>query len=376
MSLLWMDGFDHYGDDESKMLDGAWAEYFGATWGNAGSAYLDTAKARTGARAIHFKIGIPFGSTYASGQQRVWWRRVFGENKVRAGVGLAIYMDELPANPNRIGVSFCDENNAAQLTCYVLPTGAWQVYRGGIPTSINGSIGTLLGTSAVALVAKGWNHVEIWATADDAAGAVEIRVNGVTVINLTGIDTVASSLVHFAQVRYGEFGWRSQDVGMQADWYIEDLFAADDQGLINNDFIGDKKVYTKFPDADTTTQDWIPSTGATAWEILSNNPADDAEFLTADNPGDTLIEEVEDLPADVVSIAGIMPTARAWKTDAGNAKIQLGMLSGSSLDVGVEHALSMAISYHWDVFELDPDTGAAWTVEGYNAAQVQVERTE
>lgn len=376
MSLLWMDGFDHYGDDETKMLDGAWAEYYGSAFGNGGSAFLDTALPRTGARSLHFKTSIPFGSIYASGSQRCWWRRVFGEQKTRAGVAFAMYMEELPANPLRIGVAFCDEDNSPNLVFYVLPTGAIQAYRGGIPTTINTFTGTLLGTSSVALVAKGYNHVEIWATADNAAGAFEVRVNGVTVLNVAGVNTVASSKEEFSQVRIGEFGWRSQDVGMQADWYIDDIYAADDAGAINNDFVGDLKVYTKFPVADTTTQDWSPSTGATAWPILDNNPADDGQYLTANDPGDTLIEEMDDLPAEVVTIAGVQPTVRAWKTDAGNAKVQLGVVSGSVVDVGVEHALSQAISYHWDVFEVDPETGAAWTIDGFNDAQVSLERTE
>ena len=77
---------------------------------------------------------------------------MFGEQKTRVGLALAMYMEELPANPLRIGIAFCDEDNAPNLVFYVLPTGAIQAYRGGIPETINTFTGTLLGTSSVAQI--------------------------------------------------------------------------------------------------------------------------------------------------------------------------------------------------------------------------------
>ena len=71
-----------------------------------------------------------------------------------------------------------------------------------------------------------------------------------------------------------------------------------------------------------------------------------------------------------------MIATRAIKTDAGNAKIQLSMDSNSALDTGAEHALSMAWTYYFDVFEVDPDTNAPWALAAFNLAGIELERTE
>lgn len=372
MAGLWADGFDHYGGDENNMLDGAWAEYSGDAFGSGGNTMeLSTARARTGTYSLKYTPDPIGGEFFGSAH----WRRVLGEPMVEAGVGFPIYMDELPNFAGRIGIQFCDQTNTRQVGFYILPTGAVQVYRGGVET-INGSIGTLIATSDIGLTAKGWNHLEVFCRIGNADGALEVRANGVTVLNVTGLDTQATDLTEVSQIRIGEIGnATTTPKGMQAAFYIDDMVAWDTTGADVNDFVGDKKVYMRLPDGDTLVEDWAVATGSNTWENLAQVPPDDGNYyITTGTPGDESIVTLDDLPAEVTSIAFIQPTPRAVKTDAGNARITMRIYSGSDVAESDQLALSQATRYFSPIFHNDPATGSPFTAAGFNAATLGIYR--
>lgn len=344
--LLWIDGFDHYGSSAARLLDGVYAE----------SNYVDivSAGARTGARCLSIRTS----------QNDSGLRRVFPATTAVAGVGFAFNINKLPTDS--ISLALCqilDENNTPAATLIIMPTGAVQLRVG--PRN-----GTVTAQSAADVVAPGsYQHFEC----EFGPNSCEVRINGVTVLN------TSASLVTlpYAQVFLGGCRGFPKNGAEGLVMLLDDAFARDGLGSLNNSWIGDQKVYTRMPDEDGAEQDWTPSVGAEAWPILDNVPPVDAtDFLNSTTAGERVSVGIAAFPADIVSISGIYTASRVWKTDAGNAKYTADLISGASETAQAAHALSTAPRWYGDVFESNPATGLPWLISDINAAQAVLERTE
>lgn len=351
MSLLWIDGFDHYGATAARLLEGAYA--------SANLVTLSNVNPRTGGR--HARIQGAFDTGL---------RRVFGADKATAGLGFAFYLPALPSNSSSVCLaSFRTNSNTSIFTVNVSSTGQLLV-RDGLNTD------PVLATGPVAVVAGSYQHFECRATIAGDEISIECRINGVTVLNASGleVDNVGS----FAQAQVGTSG---QGVfGFPSYMDVDDFYAWDGEGAANNDFVGDKKVYTGFPNSDGAEQEWSPSVGSDGYAMLDNVPPLDAsQYLSADEGGtggDRSTFGLESFPLEIVSIAGVMTATRFWKTDAGDARTQVGVISGLVEEKGDEHALSMSPRWYHDVFEVDPATGTPWILADVNDLQTLIERTE
>lgn len=356
MALLWMDGFDHYGSGASgrlAMLDGVWAEI--------SSAFLpDVSNPRTGTYSLRaLSTGINTN------------RRVLGGAKTVVGLGAAFFLSALPGSNDSLRVfDFRDASNVVQVSLYIQSTGTIVAYRG--------TTATLLGTTASpAIVAGAFQHVEARILFSQTVGTIEVRVNGVTVLNLTGLDTVASALVECSQVSVG--GSLSNIGNITQD--IDDAFAWDDTGVSVNDFQGDRRVRTTFPDADTAVADWTAEGAASGYDCINDAaPDEDATYIAAaplvGSPATPLLSEfgLQNL-SNVGSIAAVQTYIRMRKTEAGDANVTASMLSGSSASDGGDRAITEAYTYWMDVHELNPGTGNPWSETTFNAAKLRIART-
>ena len=362
--LLWCDGFDHYGVDENNMLDGPYAQVHSASWD------LSTAHPRTGTHHMRWT---------SNGNDAVVMRRVFGSALTTVGVGMAMYLPNLPITNGRWTIcSLRDAANATQVTFYIQTTGAIAVYLGK-------STGTLLATSTVLVTAAAWNHFEIKTTIANAGspgGAVEVRLNNVTVIDISGVDTQSTALAETSQMIWGKQSGDSGEPGVTLI-DIDDVFAWDTAGSYNNDFIGDHQVLTLWPDGDTAATDWTRNTGSTDFSAIDEAaPDDDTTYVEATASSQISEYGLDDLPSTVSAIAAVQLNGRMKKTDAGGAMVQQGLLSS---DVGSPAApaefsgsdrnITTTYTYWPDISEQDPATGAAWTRTAFNAALYKIERT-
>lgn len=343
--ILWADSFDHYGLLGTNMADGAWAQVFGNP---------TTAKARTGTHSFEMTAG-----------PSSIMRRVFGAAKTTAGVAMALYLPQLPSfNDGMTPIQFNDGTNAQQIRIIVESTGAIAAYAGGSSTP--------LGTSTDLITANGWNHLEAKIVVDDTTGAVEVRLNGVTVLNLSGINTDPTAAGEVSQYSSCNQFNRLTD----GSWYIEDVIAWDDSGSSNNDFIGDKKVFTDFPDADTADVDWIPLSGPTRFAMIDEPAPDgDASYDEADDVGDVMGVTYPDVDAAVLAISAIILVHKTRKTDAGTCNVQQTCVSGVSSTDGLDRPMTTAYTLYHDVIETDPATSAPWTPTGANAMAHNLTRT-
>lgn len=353
MALLWMDGFDHYGSP-SVMLDGVWAEV------NSSDYTISSVNPRTGGSCLR-----------APGGASTSLRRVLGGPKTKVGVGLAMYLSALPVADNRLAiVSFRSSGNSIQVWAVCESTGIIRVYRGGSPGSGGGT--SLGATAAPALVAGAYQHFEMAVNFSNTAGTVEIRVNGVTVLSLSSVDTVATATEECSQVAFLHSYFANPGVSVDMD----DVFVWDGTGTENNDFLGDRRVRTLFPNGNTASAGWTAVGAASGYQCIDEAaPNDETDYIEAIGGTTPVSEfEFEDLPA-VGAVAAVQTYVRARKTNAGAANLQASLVSGASVDAGTDRPITEAYTYYTDVSELDPATGTPWTQSAVNAAKLRLART-
>ena len=135
-------------------------------------------------------------------------------NKATVIVGGAWYWTSVGSLYNMV-----DLYDGASIQIYL------QVDAGGILRVKRGD-GTLLATSAQALLSGAWYYIEIKATINNATGAVAVNVNGHEWVNVSGIDTQYTANAYVSLVKWHVYG------------KIDDIYICDDAGGVNDNFLG------------------------------------------------------------------------------------------------------------------------------------------
>lgn len=349
--MLWADGFDHYGSGatgRANMLDGVWAQLDAATVPQA-------TVVRTGSLAL-LSRGLE--------------RRVFpGPHRTAVGVGYALYLPALPGTSGRnIPWAFLNTDAEPIVVVGINTDGRLTVYQ---DASSNNGQSAIFTTLEPVIVADAWQHIECFVVLSAQTFALEIRWNGVTVLDESGLDLRAAMFgEQITQLRLNG--------GIAATNYIDDLIAWDASGSFNNDFIGDRRCSLLLPDGDTAQADWSIVGAGSGFQVIDDLvPDDDSTYVAAVNAlGQQSDFDIEDTPPDAEIINAVMSYARARKTDAGDADLQISMVSSGSVDDGIVHPITTEWTYWQDIFEVDPDTGVPWTPAALDAALLRLGRAD
>lgn len=352
-----------YGTDRDLMLNGIWAAFEGPSSGAYPTLVADPDPNIAGAGRVlrcDNTSGAVAGARFALPA---------GETDT-VGIGFRLWMSALPSGnwaswqAPLIGFRNISNGSIAYLT--VLSNGAMAV-----ATTRDGT--TLLGqTSGPVVTANAYNHIEIKCVRDAAAGEVEVRVNGVTKLEL---DTLALGANNIASLFIGVNYWASGNINKGLTYY-KDVVFWDDAGAEGNDFQGSVAVHDLVPDGDIALN-WATSTGTTGWDLIDKSPPVDTDYIQAgDPPPDPAKFSLTDLPDDVTSVRALLPIVRAVKTDGGDCNIQVGLTpNDTNWDDGADRPITTAQSYYWDVSHLSPATSAPWTPNEVNDAYVRADRT-
>lgn len=384
-----MDSFDHYGSDindggvvadaPNRMVDGPYA----ATEGIQITAGGVNSHGYSNPYGIPVRTG-PF-HCFLSGNN-LGIRRTYDGNFQVAGFGGAYHFHQMPAGTSQFTLmSFRDANNRTQIALGLDTTGAFVVYRDS-----DDSGGNIIYTSSQPDVVTGaFQHIEARIDCDAALGAFEVRVNGVTKVNLTGINTrprtdASGGTGRVSQIRVGTNN--SGNPGFAIDdivlWAVTGVM-----GEANTDFIGDRKVYTLFPDADTSVADYTAVGAADGFNCINDvhtdsdgNVDDDSSYIRFDSPVGSVPDlgdfTFTNLPAEVVVVTAIETYVRSKKTDAGTADQQVSLLAEGDVADGADRPITTAYTYWMDIFELNPHTGSPFLPSEVNAAGLRIARTD
>jgi hypothetical protein len=356
MALIWADDFKSFGDDEGAMSDGVYGEVDSIT------LVADPDPLASGNVVRHLNLGNGM-------------RFVYPSSVTTAGYAGRFWFETLPTSVLPAIIQFRNASNAAQVTIEVTTTGAIQARRGFSST------GTILGTSNPVITANAWNHIEVKVLVSDTVGTVHVQVNGIEVLALTGQDTLNSGSAEISQIFHGSTRIDSAVTGSASNSatgltiYRKDAVYWDTSGTQNNDFMGTVSVLRLVVDADSSFN-WTPSTGTTGYDLLDEAGPDDADYISADStPPAASVFTFGNLPVDVTSVRGLISLVRAKKTDGGDGNLQVSLTSNAADDLGSDRPITTADTYYWDVSELSPDTGVAWTPSEVDDATVKIDRT-
>jgi hypothetical protein len=250
--------------------------------------------------------------------------------------------------------------SVAHLTVQMRSDGAIRVYRGG------GDSGTNLGESATGLItANTWFHLEFKATIDDTAGIAVVRINGITALSLSSLDTRNGGGAYVNRIGFGGIDGIST-------LYVDDVYVCDTTGTYNNDFIGDASVVALYPDGAGQYSEWTPSAGSN-WQNVDEQgtPNDDTDYNSAGDVNTRDLYNMTPLPITSGAVHGVKIDGTLKKTDTGTRGVKLMMRNGTTETESSEFPLNTAYTRHESiVYETNPHTSAPFTIAEVNAIQM------
>jgi len=345
MALLFFDPLDHYASN-TDLTRGGWGgtETPSTSGGRFGGGHIPMSG--TGTASINFSGS---GTTYY--------------------LAFAFRQDTTPGSTasNAQMVAF-RQSSGANLICEVRKTAA-------LGFNIENATGSqVFAGAAGAYQLNTWHWVEVRLLVDGAAGQLEIRVDGVQVVNLTNqdFDDGAGDL---DQIEF-QNGTNSGNSRID-DVVVWDGSAETDSPFVNN-FLGDMRLIADVPDA-TTQEQWTRVGGGAA----NHEAVDDA--LPGANDGDTThvdggvgvvsdIYSFPDLPGPVNAIHAVGSMVELKKSDAGavaqnvNTKITSGVAQATSPNytLTTDYTMFRHVAYH------DPNTSADWLKAAADAVELEL----
>jgi hypothetical protein len=338
MTLLFMDGFDHYATADITKK-----------WTATSSGAINASSGRRGGGA--FRVALNTGTVTKTLAATASWV-----------VGGAIKFTALPTSFAAELIALLD---AGSLQCNVKLN-----VDGTLSVTRNGTALTD-GTSVYTLSAGSFYYIEFKVTIANSigAGTCKVRVNGVDVITVaTGQDVQATANASANQVRYGTFG------SATVDW--DDVYICDQSGSTNNDLLGDVRIDTIFPTSDGNYAQFTPSTGTDHYALVDETAPNTTDYNDGAAVGDRDSYGLGNLSAlTSQTVYGVQVNAATLKDDAGAKSAATFVRSSSTDGDGASVALGTSQTYISQVFETDPNGSIAWTETTVNAMEAGVKVT-
>jgi hypothetical protein len=342
MTALLIDGFDHYTTPGQK----GWT-----VTGNAGI----TATPRTGVNSLYTQGNWQAGTngdaahTFSARDEIV--------------LGVAIRMGHAAgALPWRLELR---EGGTTHISVELDASARMAVKRG--------VGGTVLGTTTSPLVNGSFVHLQIRVKIHDTTGTLTVKVNDLTEITLTGLDTRNGGATGLLDTLYLFCG----QITFEGAWtmYHDDLYILDVLGTENNDFLGDCKVETLYPNGNGNSSQFDGSDGNTTDNYLlvdETVPNSDTDYVESADAGDKDTYAYGNLTTLSGTVFAVQPVPFAKKNDAGPARsiVSVARLSGTETDSAVK-TLSTSYAYFPDIRATKPG-GGQWTIADVNSAEFGV----
>ena len=223
--------------------------------------------------------------------------------------------------------------------------------------------GTVRGTSTTALSLNTFYYIELKATIANS-GSVELRINGTSEVNVSGVDTQTT-----ANASADGVGLACQG-NQTANYIFDDYYVCNGLGTVNNDFLGDLRVQAIFPDGAGGNTQWTPSANANWQNVDETTPNDDTDYNSDATVGDRDTYTYGNLSPATASIKAVQIMTYARKDDAGTRTIApVVRLSAVNYDQASLPNLTTSYQYLPQVLETSPATTVAWTLSEVNGAE-------
>jgi hypothetical protein len=324
MAILFMDGFDNTATSTHKWTSG------GFTYGNTSPST---------------RFGTGKWGAYSTSALS----KSLPTNYATLHCGAAVYF----TGANIPQIAFQDAGSI-QVDVIINTNGSISVRRGG---------STVLGTTAPGLVPNNsWNHIGFKSTINNTTGTYDVWLNGVNVLTGTGANTRFTSNNYANQFSLGT---------VSGVVYFDDVYVGDTSGSApGNDFIGDTRIDTQYPNGAGNYAQWTPSTGFNWQNVDETPPNGDTDYNSVATVGH--IDSFT--PTSVVPLTGVVYARQvniyARKDDAATRKIAPLFRHSGADNVGADMVMPSSYAMFLQVFEQNPATTAAWTVSDCNNDEI------
>ena len=333
MGLIMFDGFDYY--------DGSLSGNAQLSQRYTVDQYCNIDTGRFGGKSLKM--------TTASSS---WCIYTFGANTDTLTFGVAMLTWDMSSGtfPYQM-LLLLDASDAVVLRFGFTQNGQLLVGRGDFTTN-------LIQQSDTGLFAyRNWFYLEGVITRHATAGSIQCWINGVKVIDQSNVNTGANP---FRKFRMQTDSASGSGRGLYDDLYIYDTAAR----------VGERRVQTLVPSADTAQKDFARSTGSTNWSLVDELPFNaDTDYVSSGNVGDKDLYEFTDLSGVPAVIDAVQVVKSVRKDDATTRTVRANLKSGSTLVNGAAVAVSANYQATVDTYTQDPNTLAAWTAAAVNALQ-------
>ncbi len=343
MSVIWADGFEDYDYGAGSTAVVIAGEYDLS----AGASSDITSNGRRGGNCItlnnstgYFQKSLPAALT------EVFTAFAF----YRAGAG---------------GGSVCNMYSAATLQVSITVNSDGSV-------SVSRNV-TVLATSAAGLVPQNaFTQFQVRAVISDTVGVIQVRLNGSgsNAVSVTGADTNNGA----AAVSVNGIQFKAYAVNDRFD----DVVIWDTAGSTANTWLGDVRVDSYFPNANGDSSQFVGSDGNSTdnYLLVDGASPNGTDYVQSSTVNDKDLYGFTNLSHTPSSIFGVLVAPSALKDDAGSRSIRmLAKSGGTEVDSGADVNLSTTRTRYLGLFETDPNTSAAWTKAGLDAAQFGVKVT-
>lgn len=228
--------------------------------------------------------------------------------------------------------------------------------------------GTQIGSTGTTVLSLGVAYyIEFKVTINNSTGSFEVRINGVTEITGSSLDTQNTANATVDGIRLG----RSNNIdNTQNPDYFDDLYFCNDSGANNNTFLGDLRIQCIFPDGAGGNTQWTPSAGSNFQNVDETAPNDDTDYNSDATIGDRDTYTYGNLSPSTATIKAIQIMTYARKDDAGTRTIAPVLrIGGVNYDQSNLPNLTTTYQYLPQVIEVSPATTAAFTLSEVNGME-------
>lgn len=284
-----------------------------------------------------------------------YWSNNLTATRSAGANGFALRFTTMPSSGSTAMHFMLGSASTAQSGIRVTPTGAIEAFR---YSNLAGNAGTSLGVSANGVILNNtWHYVEVEWVISSTVGVINVYVDDVAVLTLSGKNTQNAALASADAVYIGV-----QTSGGGTAQY-DNYYEAD-----TSTRIGVGAVETLRPSADSAVT-WTPNSGVTNFSRVNETLVDgDTSYNQTSTVGNADLFAMADLATLPATVYGVQLSLFAEKTDATARTIYSEIKSGGTTNDGSAFALASSYARFDRMLTTDPNTGSAWTAANVNAA--------
>jgi hypothetical protein len=232
--------------------------------------------------------------------------------------------------------------------------------------------GTVLGYSTPALYQRNsYYYFEfkiVFSTS--ATGSINYRVNGVAQPAITGIQTAYSGNAFCNIVRLWLRDSAYSDV---APYYHDDMYANDATGAVNNDYMGDVRIFVQRPFGSAGTAWTANGAGTNLGCVSETTPDADTTYISSSTVNQIDLYTLTTPPASLGVVKAVQSNVVARKDDGITRQIAPVLGDGTHANnVGVTVSVGNGYVDYLQCYDINPLTGAAWAVADLSTLRLGV----